>query len=102
MKFSEFIKDPKFAKEVVLFSYFRSSCSWRVRTILNLKQIDHDLITVHLLKNEQQSDEYKQYNPTGFVPALVYKNKSYTESLAISFLLEDLFKQGPSLIPEDP
>lgn len=52
MKFSEFIKDPKFTKEVVLFSYFRSSSSWRVRTILNLKKIDHQMITVHLLKDE--------------------------------------------------
>lgn len=52
MKFSEFIKDPKFKKEITLFSYFRSSSSWRIRTILNLKKIDYDLITVHLLKNE--------------------------------------------------
>lgn len=42
MKFSEFIKDPKLKKEVVLFGYFRSSSSWRIRTILNLKNIDYD------------------------------------------------------------
>ena len=39
-----------------LYSYFRSSAAYRVRIALNLKNIDHELVTVNLLKSEQQSD----------------------------------------------
>ena len=49
----------------VLHSYFRSSCSWRVRIALNYKQIQYKQKAVHLLNNggEQHSDEYKSVNP---------------------------------------
>lgn len=39
----------------VLYSYFRSSCSWRVRIALNLKAIDYEVRPINLLKGEQAS-----------------------------------------------
>ena len=38
-----------------LYTYFRSSAAYRVRIALNLKNIDHQLVPVNLLKSEQQS-----------------------------------------------
>ena len=36
-----------------LYSYFRSSASYRVRIALALKGLDYDYVPVHLVKNEQ-------------------------------------------------
>lgn len=35
----------------VLYSYWRSSCSWRVRIVLNYKNIDYDYKAIHLVKD---------------------------------------------------
>lgn len=44
------IKDMQSAKPV-LYSYWRSSCSWRVRIVLNYKNIDYDYKAIHLVKD---------------------------------------------------
>jgi hypothetical protein len=41
------------AEPPVLYSYFRSSCSWRVRIALNLKKIEYKCQPVNLMKEEQ-------------------------------------------------
>lgn len=41
MKLLEYLENPS-KKTLILFSYFRSSTAWRVRTILNLKKLDYD------------------------------------------------------------
>ena len=46
-------------KDVKLYSYWRSSCSWRVRIALALKGIDYENIPVNLLKSEQLVQDYK-------------------------------------------
>ncbi|XP_024897846.1 maleylacetoacetate isomerase isoform X2 [Pteropus alecto] len=38
----------------ILYSYFRSSCSWRVRIALALKSIDYETIPVNLIKDGGQ------------------------------------------------
>ena len=48
---------------VVLYSYFDSSSSWRVRIALNLKGIEYEYRSVNLQNNEQNSDAYKLENP---------------------------------------
>lgn len=51
------------APNISLFTYFRSSTSWRVRIALNLKKLEYQSIPINLLKNEQKSDEYTKINP---------------------------------------
>ena len=38
---------------MILWNYFRSSASWRVRTALNIKKIDFQYIAIDLLKGDQ-------------------------------------------------
>jgi len=83
-----------------LYSYWRSSCSWRVRTALALKNISYEYIPVHLLRGggEQLKPEYAKLNPMKQVPTLLINGLVLTESLAIIEYLDEVFPT-PSLLP---
>ncbi|GAU14759.1 hypothetical protein TSUD_204080 [Trifolium subterraneum] len=57
--------------KLLLYSFWRSSCSFRVRIALNIKGLKYDYKPVNLLKEEQSHPEFLQLNPVGFVPVLV-------------------------------
>lgn len=80
-----------------LYSYFRSSASYRVRIALNLKQLDYDIVPVHLAKGAQRSDGYLALNPAGLVPALADDGRVLTQSLAIIEYLDELHPEPPLL-----
>jgi maleylacetoacetate isomerase len=88
-----------------LYSYFRSSASYRVRIALNLKGLDYDIVPVHLLKDggEQFLPEYRRLNPDALVPALVddaaEQNAALFQSLAIIEYLEEAYP-APPLMPK--
>ena len=88
--------------KVILYNYWRSSASWRVRIALNWKGIPFDYVPVHLLKDggQQNKDEYKKLNPMGRVPALVIDGHTLAESVAILEYLEETRKERP-LLPAD-
>jgi len=85
---------------ITLYSYWRSSSSHRVRIALAYKEIAHDVVTVNLLGGEQSSEEHKGRAPSGYVPALRVDDETFTESVAMIELLDDLFPQKP-LYPRD-
>ncbi|KAK2527652.1 maleylacetoacetate isomerase isoform X2 [Columba livia] len=91
------------AAKPILYSYFRSSCSWRVRIALALKGIAYDVVPVNLLKDggEQFSAEFKAVNPMQQVPVLKIDGITLSESLAIIHYLEDT-RPNPRLLPQDP
>ena len=91
MKFPDYIKDPSQIKGTILFGYFRSSSSWRLRNVLNLKKIEYEQVTVHLVKNEQKSPEYLKINPRGVVACLKIDNEYLNETLPTSLYLEEKF-----------
>ncbi|KAH8362291.1 hypothetical protein KR200_005585, partial [Drosophila serrata] len=109
----------------ILYSYWASSCSWRVRIALNLKDISYDIKPTSLLKtvsNHAYTPEYLKVNPMQKVPALkIGKNYSYIcilveiyfisqlnnldghslcDSVAIMHYLEQTRPQ-PTLLPQD-
>jgi len=90
-----------------LYSYFRSSASYRVRIALNLKGLPYEVVPVHLLRNggEQFSPEYRKLNPDALVPALVDEvdgeERALTQSLAIIEYLDERHP-SPPLLPHDP
>ncbi|HEX8261516.1 MAG TPA: maleylacetoacetate isomerase, partial [Allosphingosinicella sp.] len=85
----------------VLFDYFRSSASYRVRIALNLKGIDHDRVSVNLVEDGQRAPAYRAVNPQGLVPALEIDGRRLTQSLAIVAYL-DATRPEPPLLPADP
>lgn len=85
-----------------LYSYFRSSASFRVRIALQLKGLPYDYVPVHLLKDggQQLKPEYRALNADALVPTLVDGDHALTQSLAIVEYLDELHPQPP-LLPGD-
>jgi len=85
-----------------LYSYYRSSASFRVRIVLNLKQLPYETIPVHLVKNggEQHAPGYLTLNPSGAVPSMEHDGKMLTQSSAICEYLNELHPE-PALLPVD-
>ena len=89
-----------------LYSYFRSSASFRVRVALQLKGLAYDYVPVHLVKNEHLQAELRTTLPAQLVPALVVEEGdagglTLNQSLAIIEYLEETHPE-PALLPSDP
>ncbi|SIO63761.1 maleylacetoacetate isomerase [Paraburkholderia phenazinium] len=86
-----------------LYSYFRSSASYRVRIALNLKNLPYDYAPIHMLRDggEQLKPEYRKLNPDGVVPTLVDGDNVLQQSLAIIEYLEETHPEPP-LLPKAP
>ncbi|KAG5913845.1 hypothetical protein E4U61_006380 [Claviceps capensis] len=57
--------------DYILYAYFRSSCSARLRIILHLKNIPFQHIPINILQDQQLSDQHRALNPSASVPLLV-------------------------------
>ncbi|MGO4567040.1 maleylacetoacetate isomerase [Rhizobium sp. 2YAF20] len=85
---------------VLLYDYWRSSSSYRVRIALNLANIPFESRSVNLLEGKQRAADYLELNPQGFVPTLLIDEQKFTQSLA---MLEYLDETGAvKLLPGDP
>ena len=88
---------------LVLYDYWRSSASYRVRIALNLKGLSYEQRPVNLVVDggQQNSQGYRKLNPQGLVPALVHGEQVITQSMAICEYLEETFPGYP-LLPDQP
>ncbi|KAL2251663.1 UNVERIFIED_CONTAM: Glutathione S-transferase zeta class [Sesamum indicum] len=93
--------DSSSAPKLVLYSYWQSSCSWRVRFGLNLKGLSYEYRAVNLAKGEQFTSEFGKVNPLRYVPVLVDGDVVVSDSYAILLCLEEKYPQKP-LLPADP
>lgn len=86
-----------------LYTFFRSSASYRVRIALNLKGLDYEQVPIHLRRGggEQLSAAFKAINPQALVPALEDNRRILTQSLAIIEYLDERYPEPP-LLPPDP
>jgi maleylacetoacetate isomerase len=86
-----------------LYSYFRSSASYRVRIALNLKALPYEVVPVHLIRHggEQLAPEYRKLNPEALVPSLLddAAGSILTQSLAIIEYLDETHPEPP-LLPQ--
>ncbi|MEM5472812.1 maleylacetoacetate isomerase [Hoeflea sp. AS60] len=83
----------------VLYDYWRSSASYRVRIALNLAGIDYKPVVVNLLSKAHKGTEHLARNPQGQVPALEIDGLMLTQSLAIiEYVIET---RGVQLLPDD-
>ncbi|ALC47686.1 CG9363 [Drosophila busckii] len=93
------------AAKPVLYAMYASSCSWRVRIALNLKQIPYDIQSISLLKPVpdtvfSNTDEYRKVNPMQQVPALHIDGHTLCDSVAIMHYLDETRPSNP-LLPHD-
>lgn len=87
-----------------LHSYYRSSSAWRVRIVLNLKKVEHQIVPVDLSPgvSEQLGAAFLSQNPQGQVPVLELDDGALlTQSVAIVEYLEERFPEPP-LLPRAP
>jgi maleylpyruvate isomerase len=91
--------------KLTLHSYWRSSCSWRVRIGLHWKELPYAYVAVNLLEGEQFGDEHRKRNPMSTVPLLEVHEEGRTlrlaQSMAILEWLEEVHPGRP-LLPRDP
>ncbi|OJI98403.1 hypothetical protein ASPVEDRAFT_37839 [Aspergillus versicolor CBS 583.65] len=90
--------------KVTLYTYFRSSCSARLRIALALKSIPYTSIPINLLKGEQSSPQNTTVNPSATVPTLIIEQPNQpattiTQSLAALEYLDEAFPNTPQLLP---
>lgn len=91
---------------LTLYAYWRSSASWRVRIGLQLKDVPHRIVPVHLVRDggEHRQDAHTARNPMQQVPVLEVDGEPplrLTQSLAILTWL-DATHPDPPLWPADP
>jgi len=56
---------------VILYGFWGSSCSWRVRAALEFKKIDFEEISINTVEKGETYLQYKNSsNPMGFIPAV--------------------------------
>lgn len=85
-----------------LYTYYRSTSSYRVRIALALKQLDYQSLPVNLLKGAQREAEFLALNPQGRIPALrIDSGELLVQSPAIIEYLEEVYPQ-PALLPQAP
>ncbi len=84
-----------------LYSYFRSSASFRVRIALNLKQLPFEYVPVHLARGEQKLPEYAAISADGLVPLLDDGGVRLSQSLAIMEYLDEAYPASVQLLPAD-
>jgi maleylpyruvate isomerase len=89
-----------------LYSYWRSSCSWRVRIGLGLKGLAAEYVAVDLLAGEQDGAGHLARNPMRHVPVLEVVEaggvaRRLVQSMAILEWLEEVHP-APPLLPPDP
>lgn len=88
-------------QEILLFDYWRSSASYRVRIVLNLKNVPYTAVPTSLLDNDHKTSAYVARNPQGFVPMLSIDGHDLTQSLAIIDYLDARYPD-PAMVSSNP
>lgn len=86
--------------EAVLYDYWRSSASYRVRIALNSLGVSYRTVPVDLLEKSHKSAEHLDRNPQGLVPVLEIDGRMMTQSLAIIEYLAET-RGNPGILPDD-
>ncbi|MEH6701005.1 maleylacetoacetate isomerase [Parasphingorhabdus sp.] len=87
--------------DIILYDYWRSSASYRVRIALNLKGVSYTAINTNLLDGDQKAPAYVARNPQGFVPMLSIDGHDLTQSLAIIDYLDAKY-DDPPMVSSNP
>lgn len=85
---------------MILYGYYRSTATYRVRIALGLKGLSWVNAPVNLLEEEQSAEAFRQLNPQGRVPVLLLEHgEALMQSCAILEYLDACYP-CPPLLPE--
>lgn len=95
------------ASSLCLYTYYRSSCSARLRIALALKQLPYNQVTVNILQDAHKQSSYVNLNPSQSVPTLIVSSHGseraddfpITQSIAALEYLDEAFPTTHNLLP---
>jgi len=85
-----------------LYNAPQSTCSQRVRFVLNAKNIPFSEIKLDLLAGDQLKPDYLKLNPNGVVPTLDHDGAIVIDSSVIIEYLDEIAPQPIDFTPHDP
>lgn len=85
-----------------LYNAPQSTCSQRVRFVLNAKEIPFAEIKLDLLAGDQLKPDYLALNPNGVVPTLAHDGAIVTDSSVIIEYLDEILPAPECFTPRDP
>ncbi len=84
-----------------LYNAPQSTCSQRVRFVLNAKKLPFEEVKLNLLEGDQLKPEYLKLNPNGVVPTLDHDGAIVTDSTVITEYLDEVVPDN-GFTPENP
>ena len=94
------------SKPILLYGWYKSSCTGRLRIALNYKAIPYEYKSVRLMDGEQHGSAHTALNPSGTVPVVVDQRLEadgmsfpILQSIAALEYLEETFPKSPALLP---
>jgi glutathione S-transferase len=88
--------------EFVLYNAPQSTCSQRVRFVLNAKHLPFQEHRLDLFSGDQLKPEYLAINPNGVVPALLHNGAAVIDSAVIMEYLDEVRPEESCFTPDDP
>ncbi len=85
-----------------LYNAPQSTCSQRVRFVLNAKQLPFEEVKLDLLEGDQLKPDYLALNPNGVVPTLDHDGAIVIDSSVIIEYLDEVVPDRASFTPRDP
>jgi glutathione S-transferase len=87
---------------MILYNAPQSTCSQRVRFILNAKQLPFEEHKLDLLAGDQLKPDYLRLNPNGVVPTLDHDGAIVIDSSVIMEYLDEVSPEPARFTPVDP
>jgi len=85
-----------------LYNAPQSTCSQRVRFVLNAKGLAFSEVKLDLLAGDQLKPDYLALNPNGVVPTLDHDGAIVIDSSVIIEYLDEVAPEPPSFTPAEP
>ena len=88
--------------DFVLYNAPQSTCSQRVRFVLNAKRTPFEEHKLDLFSGDQLKPGYLAINPNGVVPSLVHDGRTVIDSAVIMEYLDEVVPDLGAFTPDDP
>src|SRR5215218_5114253 len=85
-----------------LYNAPQSTCSQRVRFVLNAKHLPFEEVRLDLMAGDQLKPDYLKLNPNGVVPTLDHDGAIIIDSSVIIEYLDEIAPEPESFTPSDP